>query len=346
MSKISDIAKEAGISVATVSRVINGTATVSPEVTARVQAAIAKFNYQPNVWGRRLRQQASHTVLVFVPNIRNPYYASIVTGIEETARKLGYGTTLCITNNDKARESEFKELLQNGHADGAIFLYIDKQNTEIPKLAKTFPIVQCCEYCQDESVPHISIDNYGAAKQVMQYLLSIGHKHIGFVGTQNHYISSDERLRGYESALEEAGLKVDHSRIAFADDDYNFKSGIRAASALLVQPVKPTAIFCISDVLALGAVRAAEELGFKVPEDVSIVGFDDVEYASMFKPMLTTVSQPGYSLGKSSAELLIKKIKSYTKDAKDAKDTTGMAGGSAFLPHKLILRDSTAIFKA
>lgn len=334
MSNISDIAKEAGISVATVSRVINGTANVSPETAARVQAAIAKFNYQPNVWGRRLRQQASRTILVFVPNIRNPYYASIVTGIEETARRMGYGTTLCITNNDKSRESEFKELLQNGHADGAIFLYIDMQNTEIPKLAKTFPIVQCCEYCLDESVPHISIDNYSASKQVMQYLISTGHKAIGFVGTQNHYMSSEERLRGYKSALEEVGLKVDLNRIAFADDDYNFKSGIRAARALLAQSDKPTAIFCISDVLALGAIRAAEEMGLKVPEEVSIVGFDDVEYASMFKPMLTTVSQPGYSLGKSSAELLIKKIKN------DATD------GSAFLPHKLILRDSTAIIKA
>ncbi len=334
MSNISDIAKEAGISVATVSRVINGTATVSQETTARVQAAIAKFNYQPNVWGRRLRQQASHTILVFVPNIRNPYYASIVTGIEETARKLGYGTTLCITNNDKARESEFKELLQNGHADGAIFLYMDKQNTEIPQLAKLFHIVQCCEYCQDESVPHISIDNYGAAKQVMQYLLSTGHKNIGFVGTQNHYISSEERLRGYESALVEAGIKVDPYKIAYADDDYNFKSGIRAARELLAHDDQPTAIFCISDVLALGAIRAAEEMGLKVPQDVSIVGFDDVEYASMFNPMLTTVSQPGYSLGKSSAELLIKMIKK------------GATGGSAFLAHKLILRDSTAFIKA
>jgi len=334
MSKISDIAKEAGISVATVSRVINGTATVSPETAARVQAAIAKFNYQPNVWGRRLRQQASRMILVFVPNIRNPYYASIVTGIEETARKLGYGTTLCITNDDKTRESEFKDLLQNGHADGAIFLYIDKQNTEIPKLAKTFPIVQCCEYCQDDSVPHVSIDNFGAAKQVVNYLISTGHKTIGFVGSQNHYISSEERLNGYKSALIEAGIKVEESLIAFADVDYNFKSGIRAARELIDQVKSPTALFCISDVLALGAIRAVEESGRSVPQDISIVGFDDVEYASMFKPMLTTVSQPGYSLGKSSADMLIKKIKNEMTDS------------STFLPHKFILRDSTAIFKA
>ncbi|GAB6107882.1 LacI family DNA-binding transcriptional regulator [Fusibacter bizertensis] len=334
MSKISDIAKEAGISVATVSRVINGTANVSPETKARVQAAIAKFNYQPNVWGRRLRRQESRMILVFVPNIRNPYYASIVSGIEETARRYKYGTTLCITNNDKARESEFTELLHNGHADGAIFLYVDKQNNELPNLAKEFPLVQCCEYCQDESIAHVSIDNYGAAKQVVEYLISLGHSAIGFVGSKNHYISSEERLRGYESALEHSKISPDNRAIAYADDDYNFKSGIRAAKELLSRAQRPTAIFCISDVLALGALRAAEELGLKVPQDVSIVGFDDVEYASMFKPMLTTVSQPGYSLGKTSADLLIKKINSKTEST------------SVFLEHKLILRDSTAANKA
>lgn len=330
MSTISDVAKEAGVSVATVSRVINKNGRVSEESLERVNAAIAKLNYEPNVWGRRLRRKESRMILIFVPNIRNPYYASIVSGIEDVMRNNHYGTMLCITNSDKEKEKKFLELLKNGQADGAIMMTVEKQDSGISKIAKEFPIVKCCEYCEGEELGHVSIDNFTAARQVVQYLLSLGHEQIGFVGSVNRFISSEQRQKGYESALSEAGISVDSKYIAYADEDYNYQSGIRAAKELLEQEERPTAIFCISDVLALGAIRAASELGISVSKELSIVGFDDVEYATMFHPMLTTVSQPRYSLGKSSAELLIRQIE------------TGEKGKAIYLEHKMILRDSTA----
>lgn len=330
MSTISDVAREAGVSVATVSRVINSSSAVTIETAERVNAAIAKLSYQPNVWGRSLRRRESRMILVFVPNITNPYYSAIVSGIEDTARRQEYTTILCITNSDKTREKEFFNLLRSGRADGAIFLGTERDNELVPRFAKAFPVVQCCEYCDDESVPHISIDNFEAARQVLQYILSLGHRRIGFAGSTNRYVSTYQRENGYKCALAEAGIAVDGRYFAYADDDYSFLSGVRAMRELLCLKDRPTAVFCISDMIALGAIRAASELGLRVPEDLSVVGFDDVEYASIFRPMLTTVSQPCYSLGKISSTMLLKQI------------ATGEKGGAVFLEHKMILRDSSA----
>jgi len=330
MSTIEEVAKEAGVSVATVSRVINGNARVSSEATERVNAAINKFHYRPNAWGRSLRRKESRMILVFIPNITNPYYSSIVSGIEDTARRSDYTTMLCITNSDKAKEKEYTELLKSGRADGAVFLSTDKNDVALSKLARSFPVVQCCEYCSDESILHVSIDNYKSAHQVVKYMISLNHRKIGFIGSSNQYISTELRQKGYLAALKEAGIQQDSRYMSFAADDYNFLSGVRAAHELLCLQDRPTVIFCISDVIALGALRAAQEMGLRIPEDLSVIGFDDVEYASMFKPMLTTISQPGYSLGKVSASLLLKQIAGEEK------------GGNVFLEHKIILRDSSA----
>ncbi len=330
MSTIEDVAREAGVSVATVSRVINQKGPVSPKSVEKVHLAITKLNYQPNVWGRRLRRQESRMILIFVPNISNPFYASIVSGIEDVMKKNGYGTMLCITNGEKSREEDFIKLLYDGQADGAVILCIDKHDRNIGKLAKEFPIVQCCEYCVGEDISHVSVDNFAAARQVVQYLSSLGHERIGFVGSVNQFISSEDRQKGFEQGLKEAGLPVEQACIAYADADYSFNSGILAGRELLGRKERPTAIFCISDVLALGVIRAAHNMGLEITKDLSVVGFDDVEYATMLSPMLTTISQPRYSLGKTSAQMLIRQIES------------GEQGGGVYLEHKLILRESTA----
>lgn len=330
MITIADVAKEAGVSVATVSRVLNKNGPVSPAALEKVNIAISKLNYQPNVWGRRLRKKESRILLIFVPTISNPFYASIVSGIEDEARSRQYGTMLCITNGDKNREREFMELLFDGQADGAVMLCVDKDDKSIKKTAEKVPIVQCCEFCENADIAHVSIDNFAAAEQVVRYLHSLGHEKIGFIGSVNHFISSGERQRGYEEAMKKAGLLVKKEYMAYADRDYSFQSGIAAGRQILGQAHRPTAVFCISDVLAMGAIRAAEGMGMKVSEDLSVVGFDDVEYATMMNPMLTTVSQPRYSLGQVSAKKLIEQIE------------TGEGDGGVFLEHKLVIRDSTA----
>ncbi|MFT4104193.1 MAG: LacI family DNA-binding transcriptional regulator [Lacrimispora sp.] len=331
MVTIAEVAKEAGVSVATVSRVINKNGPISPKSLEKVNAAIEALNYQPNVWGRRLRRKESRMLLIFVPNIGNPYYASIVSGIEDTARNADYGTMLCITNQEKIREREFTELLYNGQADGAVFLYSDKNSKEIRKLSSEVPVVQCCEFSRDSRDGHVSIDNFKAAKEAAEYLISLGHERIGFVGSDNQFISSEYRQKGFEAGLAQAGIVPDERYFAYGDRDYSFESGIHAGKELLSlqEKERPTAVFCVSDVLALGVIRAAGNMGLRVPEDISVIGFDDVEYATMFDPMLTTISQPRYSLGKASVEMLLSQIE------------TGETGEAVYLEHRLILRDST-----
>ena len=237
---------------------------------------------------------------------------------------------LCITNGDEGREREFIELLFDGQADGAVMLCVNKDDKDVKEIADKVPIVQCCEFCTDADIAHVSIDNFAAAAQVVRYLRSLGHEKIGFVGSVNQFVSSEDRRRGYEAEMEKLGLPERKEYMAYADRDYSFQSGIAAARELLMQPDRPTAIFCISDVLAMGAIRAAGGLGLSVPGELSVVGFDDVEYATMMNPMLTTVSQPLYPLGKTSAHMLIEQIES------------GEGKGKIFLEHKLVIRDSTA----
>lgn len=329
MSTIEEVAKEAGVSVATVSRVINRSGKVTGDTRQKVLAAIAKLNYHPNAWGRSLRRGESRILLILVPNITNPYYSPIVRGIEDTARRNRYQTMLCITDANQIQSNGYFELLHNGNADGVILMDARKDDPEIPELARNFPTVQCCEYCSDESVGHVSIDNFKAAYEMTHFLCSIGHRRIGFVGAANPFISTLQRRLGYEKALSEEGLPVQRRYVGAADGDYNFSSGARAAREILSQPERPTALFCISDVIALGALRAAEELHLQVPRDLTVVGFDDVEYATMFRPMLTTVSQPGYLLGRTSCEMLLELLE-------------GLSPHAVFLEHKIVLRDSSA----
>lgn len=329
MSTIEEVAKESGVSVATVSRVINRKGKVTGATRQKVLAAVAKLNYHPNAWGRSLRKGQSRILLILVPNITNPYYSPIVHGIEDMARRSQYQTMLCITDGSQAQTNSYFELLHNGNADGVILMDAKKDDMEISELAKGFPSVQCCEYCSDESVGHVSIDNFKAAYEMTHFLCSVGHRKIGFIGAANEFISTAQRRLGYEKALSEEKISAEPQYIVSAEKDYNFSSGVRAARDLLSLPDRPTALFCISDVIALGALRAAEDMGLRVPEDLTVVGFDDVEYATMFRPMLTTVSQPCYQLGKTSCELLLEQL-------------NGLPARSVFLEHKIVLRDSSA----
>lgn len=329
LSTIEEVAQESGVSVATVSRVINRNGKVSAITRQKVLAAIAKLNYHPNTWGRSLRKGQSRILLILVPNITNPYYSPIVHGIQDIARHNRYQTMLCITDGIQIHTNSYFELLHNGNADGVILMDVKKDDLEVSELAKGFPIVQCCEYCSDESVGHVSIDNLKAAYDMTHFLCSVGHRKIGLIGAANSFISTQQRRMGYEKALSEEGIAVEQRYITSAAGDYNFSSGVQAARTLLSLPDRPTALFCISDVIALGALRVAKEMGLRVPEDLSVVGFDDVEYATMFRPMLTTVSQPCYQLGKTSCELLLEQL-------------GGLPPRSVFLEHKIVLRDSSA----
>ena len=330
LATIVDVAKAAGVSVATVSRVLNGNGRVGSELRERVMRAAQALQYVPNTAARNLRRSESGTVLILAPNLTNPYYTHILAGIGEVAQGYGYRSFLCNTGGDIGQIQSLLSMLETHEADGAILLATELGAQWLAPYASRFPIVQSSEFDPAVDVPHVSIDNRQAASDVMAYLLSLGHTRIGFIGSQNRYYSTLLRMQSYREALTQAGIPVEESYIRQASEDYSFRSGFQAACSLLSQEMRPTALFCISDTLAFGAIAGAQEMGFSVPENVTVVGFDDVESTTMFHPYVTTMAQPCSDIGRRAMEMLHGLIRGETVPRE------------VVLPHRLEIRESSA----
>lgn len=332
MVKIEDVARAAGVSVATVSRVLNEQGGVLPQTQEKVRKAVEELHYEPNLSARNLRKNESRIILILAPNFSNPYYSKVLPGICDVSRNLGYSTLIYNTYDSNALdESLVVSLFEKNRADGMITLAVNRDDRWLAKYTGKYSIVQCSEYVEDIELPHISVDNRLAARELASHLIAQGHSRIGIITSANRYLSSTNRLRGYFDALEEAGLGKDETLIAYASADYSFASGKQAARELLSLPEPPSAIFCVSDILALGAIAAAGKLGLQVPWDLSVAGFDDVDYTTMFHPYMTTVAAPCYELGRRSMLLLYDHI--LQKPG---------AQQEVYLPHQVVLRETTA----
>lgn len=338
MVTILDVAREANVSASTVSRVMNNTGTISEETTAKVMKAARRLGYEPNMLARSFRRQETRIILVLVPNITNPYYTHIIAGISDTSRRLGYSSFLCNTQGDAVQEKETLDMLAKRRADGAILLATALGSDWLKNYVGRYPLVQCSEYDPDIKIPHVVIDNYQAARDVVHYLVDMGHRRIGLVSSENNYISTRLRQKGYHDELEAAGIPLADGYIRKASADYSFESGQRAARQLLEMKDGPTALFCISDVLAQGAIAAAQELKREVPGDVTVVGFDDVEQTMRSHPHITTLAQPCFEIGAKATELLCEFIANPKAD-----ELSIVRRRYEFrLPHKLIERESSA----
>ena len=221
-------------------------------------------------------------------------------------------------------------MLVRRQADGAVLLATERASGWLRPYAEKYPLVECSEYDPQLNLPWVSIDNYAAAREAMAHLIWLGHVRIALVSSSNHYISTQLRLSGYRDALTEAGLPVREDYIRLGAADYSFKSGFDSAKSLLALENPPTALLCVSDMLALGAIASAKDMGLRVPEDVTVVGFDDVEHTTMFHPYVTTVAQPCVQIGEKAMEMLGCAI------------TRTPFAREALLPHRLILRESSA----
>jgi len=330
MATIEDVAKAAGVSVATISRVLNNSSMVKTETAEKVRRVIREVGYIPNLSARNLRKNESRVVLVLAPNFSNPFYARILSGISDKAREVDYSAFICNTGGSEEAAVEYLEMLENGRADGVIRLNCD-YDYQWPERFLHYPMVQCAEYTAMQGIPRVCIDNYRAAYDSVQFLLQQGHSRIGIVSSTNRFSSTKQRLEGYRDALTDAGVSMQDSYIAYADDEYTFDSGLAATEELLTQTTPPTALFCISDILALSAIAKGREMGLDIPGDLIVMGFDDVAYAKIFHPYLTTVVQPCYNLGYQSMTLLHQ----YILDR-------GNVPESVILPHELKVRESTA----
>ncbi|SJZ64545.1 LacI family DNA-binding transcriptional regulator [Anaerorhabdus furcosa] len=329
--KISDVSKLAGVSVATVSRVINNTCFVNPETKEKVLKAVEELAYEPNLSARNLRRNTSGAILVIAPNMTNPYYSNIIKGISETARKYDCSTFVCSTDGDKEQELELLKILDNRRADAAIILATNIDNDEILPYVKKYPVVFCSEYNPALNIDRVSIDNYQAAVEATEYLIGLGHRNVGMMSSENDYISTELRKQGFLDACKKHGIKNAEKNIVYASKDYSFSSARSLAKKIFSKKNHIDALFCISDILALGAIYGARECKLEVPEDVSILGFDNLEYSEMMVPQISTVNQPCYKLGEAAMERIQDKLNNPESEPK-----------VEILKHRLVVRGSTS----
>lgn len=329
-TSIRQVARQAGVSIATVSRALTTPDKVSDKTLKRVLAQVERSRYKPNLLARNFRSKRAYSVVVLVPNIANPFFAEIIRGIEQVAQQHGYAVLLGDTEGREDREAYYAGLVETRQADGVIQLH-----PRLPKAARgadgtlEIPLVNACEYIEGAPCPRVGIDNAAAAREMTEYLLKLGHRRIGVVlGPSSSPLTSD-RLRGYKLALRAAKIAPDVSLIA--PGDFTMSSGLAAAQQLFSSKHPPTAIFCFNDEMALGAIRFLKSTGRAVPEDVSVVGFDDIEFASFCDPPLTTIEQPTREIGHQAMSLLFDLLNG------------GKAEPSLLtLPTRLIVRDSAA----
>ncbi len=326
---IKDVAKRAGVSISTVSRVINDSKPVSDEVKQRVLDAIRDTSYRPNQLARGLVLRKSNIIGMIIPDIANPYYASIVEGAEEIANMYGYTLLLCNTHGELHKEIEYLNLMADKQADGLLFM-TGKLKSEHVTWFKNADVKTCFInlYSRELDIPMISIDNYNAISEAVRFLIDKGHKRIGLLYAPDvDDLLQEERLRAYKDMLKDGGLEYEEGIVK--ECRFSIESGYSTARELLKNN-KIDALLLTNDVAAIGAMRAALEMGYKVPEDISIMGFDDISFSNYYKPSITTINQPTYDMGAVATRMVIKLILGEQVEK------------MALLPHKLVERESTS----
>jgi len=305
-----DVAERAGVSVTTVSHVINETRPVSDELRQRVLSAIEELGYQPNVLARSLRRGKTHTIGVIVPDSVNPFFAEVARGIEDASFEHGYNVILCNSDGDLDKELLYTNVLAEKQVDGILFVAAGVSTENIRALqARRMPLVVVDRKIPGVSVDEVLTDNARGGYLAARHLLDLGHRRIGCITGPSDVTPSAERVTGYRRALEEAGIPVDKTLIV--KGDFQYESGHQATCQLLSTDDPPTAVFACNDLMAIGTISAAVELGRKVPVDLSVVGFDDVRLASFTNPSLTTVVQPKYEMGVLAATMLLERIRDH-----------------------------------
>jgi LacI family repressor for deo operon, udp, cdd, tsx, nupC, and nupG len=326
------VAARAGVSVATVSRVLNGSQAVVEKTREHVARVIKEMGYEPNHLARNLRSASSGLLLVTVPNLHNPFYGRVVEGLTRALQEHGYHMLLCETSRDTLTDPSHLRLIQRRQVDGAICLDAVTVHRAIADKLHELPWVALCEYDADMQVPYVGIDNARAAHDAVAHLLARGHTRIAHMGYDTSFMFARQRLQGYEQALKAAGI-TPLPALNVTAQGLDFNDGALALQALwsrLPEAERPTALFAVSDTLAIGALRHARSMGLSVPGDLALVGFDDIDFAAETDPPLTTVRQPMDEMGYQAAQLLVQRLQGRSTHVT-----------SLVLKHQLQVRSST-----
>lgn len=305
MTRIKDVAAKAGVSVATVSRVINHNPNVKTYLRERVLCAIEEIGYQPSGIARSMRNQSLAVVGLIISDIQNPFFTSLVRAVEDTALANGYTVLLCNSDEDPKKEQLYIEVMARERVAGIII--IPAQSECCPSLKNLkIPIVVVDRKLQKFPGDSVLLDNVYGSKQATEHLIKLGHKRIGLVSAPTNISVGADRLLGYQKALREHGIDADGSLVRVG----NFKEsgGYQAAKELLELDHRPTAIFSVNNLMTQGALRAVYEKKLKIPDDISFIGFDDMPWLTLITPPITAVRQPVYKMGAEAAMLLFDRL--------------------------------------
>lgn len=304
MATLSDVATVAGVSPTTVSRYLNNNIALPAATRERIDAAIQQLDYRPNLLAKRLSTGRAEAIGLVTPDIGNPFFAQLAAVVESEAERHGYAVYMTSTHGDRAREIEAIRRMRDRHVDGLILMSNRPDDGSLARLLADDDKV----VLMDEDVPGIGLSRVFVENEVGAYLatrhmIAAGHRHIALIGGPPGLLSVRERLAGYERAMAEAGLEVHGADIML--QDYSRSFGRAATEAILAQSKVPSAIFASSDYLAVGVLQALQNAGLSVPKDMSLVGFDDMPFAEMVNPPLTTVRQPVAEMGRVAVEQLM-----------------------------------------
>lgn len=308
MATIRDVAKKAGVSVTTVSRALNGYSDVNEKTRERIKEIAKELKYSPNLLARSLVMKKTKTIGLLVSGLRiegskDNFTYEVLCGVNDCAGELGYELVLISTDSKKQQEKTYNQLVQERKVEGIILQGIKTDDRYLEEVLKSdIPCILIDIPMESDSVGYVTTDNRDGAKSAVTHLLNLGHKHIGMINGHSQAFVSQERLEGYQKALQEKGVAVNESYVAdgaFLEE----KAEIETAKLLQKHP-EITALFCASDLMAMGAIRAAKKMGRKLPADLSIVGFDNIILSAYSTPSLTTIAQDRYQLGFEATKLL------------------------------------------
>ncbi|WP_308365752.1 MULTISPECIES: LacI family DNA-binding transcriptional regulator [unclassified Microbulbifer] len=329
MSNNREVAKLAGVSVATVSRALQKPELVSLKTRNKVLSAIKKLDYRPNLMAAKFRSGKSGNLVVLVPTVANLFFARVISGMQEAAHKRSYSILLCNTFGNPEMEEGYAKMVHTFQADGVIQLRAHNPfRAEDAGGNAALPMVNACEVLDDTTVPTVALDNRAAARAMTEHLLQLGHRRIAVIKGPKSSPLTRDRLAGYRDALEGAGIAFDESLLC--PGDFTLHSGHKAAGVLIDLNERPTAIFCENDEMAIGALQRIKQSGLRVPDDISVAGFDDIAFAPFSDPPLTTIAQPAEEFGSTAVSLLIDLLEGRIKKAP-----------KVILPFELVVRAST-----
>ena len=307
-----DIAKMTGLGLATISSYLNG-GNVREQNRIKIEAAIEELHFEVNEVARGLKTNRTKTIGIIIPELNNIFCAEIITEVEDVLRNRGYATMICDCRTDAVREAEAVEFLFRRRVDGLILIPSGKSGKHLERFSQAGkPIVLIDRNLEDISCDSVLVDNRGAAEDAVKRLLLAGHRRIGMIAGPEHVFTARERYLGYEAALKQAGIRQEESLVVHGN--YTIAGGARAMQQLVEGNPKITAVFVSNYEMTVGAMIQSNEMGIKIPEELSMIGFDDIEFAKASNPKLSIVTQPTKEIGRNVAELILNRLDEESKD--------------------------------